>query len=357
MAIVLFILILAVLIIAHEFGHYLMARAWKTRVDEFGIGLPPKAKTIGKKWGTEFTLNWLPFGGFVKIFGENGEETDSAPPKDSFVAKPKIAQALILFAGPLANALIAWLLFSVMFMAGTTTVYEPSLDAYFTETDLAIVEVLDDSPAEEAGFQSGDIVYSVFSGGEELTDFQPEAFSEFISSAGQNSILVTVERDSEFVPLEVTASEGAVGVAVSSVGEMKLPFFRALWQGLRYTGIIIEQMVTVLISLIGGAFNGTADFSSVVGPVGVVDLFSSTAKQSAQAVLSFIALISANLAIINLIPFPALDGGRILFVIIEAVTRKRIPEKVAGIVNTVGFGILILLTLVVTYNDILRLFV
>jgi regulator of sigma E protease len=362
MTIIIFIIILAVLIIAHEFGHYLIARLFKIRVDEFGIGLPPKAKTIGKRWGTKFTLNWLPFGGFVKIFGEDYEEVKNDEDyKKSFVSKAKWKQAFVLLAGPFANVLVAVILFAATFMIGIPSTVHDDMSRFYSDINLTIVEVGEDSSADLSGILAGDVVESLAVGGNNLEDLSPIGFSNFIKENQDETFLLTVKRGEEFLPvtLESQFNEETgtplVGVALDYVGELKLPFFRGVYEGFTYTLYVGQQMVSMLADLLGGIFSGGADLSGVVGPIGIVELVGQSSEKGIAFILSFAALISVNLAIINLIPFPALDGGRLLFVVIESITRKRIKAKISGVVNMVGFSILILLMLIVTYKDIVRL--
>lgn len=389
MTLIIFIIILGVLIFVHELGHFLAAKAAHVKTEEFGFGYPPRALTLGKKWGTLFTLNWIPFGGFVKIAGENYEEDSAEPVSNSlrsndashtslqessparqklFTQASKKWQAAILAAGVTFNIIFAWLLFSLGFMIGLPTPVENDYGAAVRDPQLTIVSVLPDSPAQEAGLKSGDKIISL-SNGAALTEPSLENVSDFInSSPGQ--IQMEILRGKENLTFEVTpqtntadnASDSPgparkmVGIEMDMVGTLSLPLHQALYEGAKVTWRLMDLTVRGISDLIGRAFVGQADISQVSGPVGIVGLVGDASRLGFAYLLTFSALISINLAIINLVPFPALDGGRIIFVIIEAITRRRINTKVANILNTAGFALLILLMLFITYRDIVKLF-
>ena len=265
MSIIIFLIILSLLVIVHELGHFLVARRFGIKVEEFGIGLPPKALKIFTWKGTPFTLNWLPFGGFVKIFGENADTQVSD--SESFQSKNRWIQASVLVAGVFGNFIFAWFLFAIGLMIGM--------------------------PGEILGL-SGEGIVQLF-------------------------------------PHE------------------------AIWQGLKVTAELTLLTGQALIQFIVEAVSGSADFSSVSGPVGIVGLIGEASALGFVYLMVFTAIISINLAIINLLPFPALDGGRLLFVGIEAIIRRPVPPRLFQIVNAIGFIILLGLMALVTGNDILKL--
>lgn len=367
MSIIIFIVILAVLILVHEFGHFIVAKLFGIRVDEFGVGYPPRAITLFKVRDTAFTLNWLPFGGFVKIFGENGEETSpdgSALPeteiKKSFTRKPRYAQALVLVAGVGFNLIFAWLLISLGFMVGLPT-STSSAPAGHTVVDphLVISMVNPDSPADNAGFKSGDVITKVDGLAAELS---PESVSDFIANHGNKEIKISYARGTEEGTISVVPVDGviegrkAIGISMDTIGRLSLSFFPALWEGARTTGSLAVMTATGLATFVYSAVRGAADLSQVTGPVGIVGLVGDASRLGIIYLISFTAFISINLAVINLIPFPALDGGRLLFVIIEAIKRSPISPKITNVVNFVGFALLILLMVFVTIHDVVRLF-
>ena len=359
MSVIIFIIILSALIIVHELGHFLVAKKFGIRVDEFGLGFPPRAKKLFTWKGTPFTLNWLPFGGFVKIFGESPEEPElSNAPQDSFQYKNRGIQAAVLVAGVVGNFLFAWLLISLGFISGLPTPANLALPTENART--VITTVLPSSPAAEAGLKSGDAVISLSRNGiySELT---PEALSLFISQSLE-PIVFEVDRGGQVstktvIPNnEILRDRPAIGISMDVIGIAKLSPHEALWQGLKAT----SQLTLVTAQAIGTFFfqaiSGRADLSSVTGPVGIVGMVGDVRELGFTYLLTFTALISINLAVINLLPFPALDGGRLLFVGIEAVTRRSIPPQIFNIINIAGFALLIILMLLITVQDVRNIF-
>ena len=367
MSIIIFLAVLFVLILVHEWGHFIVAKKTGMRVDEFGIGFPPKLHGI-KKGETEYTINALPIGGFVRIWGENGEEkTDTTEGEvsnvdysRSFSNRPKWAQALVLVAGVTMNILFAWLLFSVTYMIGIPTAVEESVAS--DSAELYISGVLPDSPA--AVLPIGSIITAIESEAGIFSSPTPSEFSTVVTEAAPAPVEVSYRHDGVDAKVSLSAEQGliaddperyVVGASLSLLEIEKRPFFTAIVDGFTATWSGLVAITAGLWSLISQSFAGEADFSQVAGPVGIVGMVGDAASFGITALLTFTAIISLNLAVINLLPFPALDGGRLVFVAIEAVTRRRIPPEWAGRVNLVGFAILMLLMIVVTYNDIVRL--
>lgn len=376
------------LVLVHEFGHFFSAKRFGIRVDEFGFGFPPKLFGI-KKGETEYTINALPFGGFVKIFGEdprdvepkknNFEEADmlnveffenkEIPKVDDFsrslIAKPRWQQAIVMFAGILANFILAWFLFSIGFMSGLPTSVGASPKGSILENiHLTVVSTLPGSPAEISGLKSGDKIIEVKSADDFISEINPETFKSFIVSHPDKEIEIGYTRGQDknvYVAKVIpkTKEENGqpmIGISMDQIGVAKLPFFKAFWEGLKLDVYVTKATTIGLYNLVVDAVRGQASMAQVTGPVGMVGIVGDAYKFGFSYLLSFAALISINLAIINLIPFPALDGGRLLFLLIEKIKGSRINPKFAGIANTVGFFILIALMLLVTYHDIVKLF-
>lgn len=375
MSIVLFIIILLILILVHEFGHFIVAKKSGIRVDEFGVGYPPKV--FGKKIGeTNYTINLLPFGGFVKIFGENPDEESISGPerKRSFVNKPKWVQAIVLSAGVVFNVLFAWILFSVVFMIGMPSIVteDDLVKSYVQEVQLTITSVLPDSPASNAGLQIRDEIVriEVISGLPVLDQtnkiITPSDVSKFINESpkyGEN-IRVFYNRAGEqkevvlnpitgIIPDDI--SRPAIGISMSLVGSIKHGLFVSIWEGLKFTTTSLIAITVGIVSFLASALTLSANLSDVAGPVGIVSLVGDVSALGFIFLLNFTAFISINLAIINLLPFPALDGGRLLFLLIEVIKKSPIKPKVANAINAVGFALLIILMVVITFNDISRI--
>ncbi len=368
---IIFLIVLAVLIFVHELGHFLFAKMFGIRVDAFKIGFGPKIfawtpkDKHGKKGETEYGLNLIPFGGFVKIFGENpdAESTIGVDSKRSMIHKTKWQQVLVLAGGVLFNILFAWLLYIGLFSHGVTATTDgfSKYADYFSNQRIMVIDVLKDSPAEKAGLKSGDVITGIENpdvvAKQSITDIQ-----NAIAASKGNAIPVRYERDGKVLNTEIMPKQDivpekyAIGIAMSDVVDMKLPFFVAVWEGAHYTGVMLRDTVTGLYGFFAQIFHGKANFSDIAGPVGIAGIVGDAARLGVTYLLMITALISINLAVINFIPFPALDGGRIFFVIIETIIRRPIPSKFTNMVNMVGFSFLMLLMVIVTYKDIIKLF-
>ena len=365
MSIIIFIIILLVLVVVHEFGHYIKKKKNGIRVDEFGFGYPPRAMKLFRKWDTDFTLNWIPFGGFVKIYGEdpNEENTNGTDKDRALVNKPARVQAAVLVAGVVFNLILAWLLLSVGFMSGRpSSVSGTQLSEFVQDPKLTIVQVMKDSPAQEGGLQLGDVVVGAKTNSGTLDTFSQAGLISFVSTTKENEkITFTIERKGNSFEKEVTPREGvvegkrAIGVSSDVIGVLKLPVHKALVEGTKETWQMTKGTALSLGILVRDSFLGKADINNLSGPVGIVGIVGDAADFGFIYLMSFTALISINLAIINLIPFPALDGGRLLFLLIEKIKGSRINPKISNTLNTVGFFLLIALMLIVTYHDIVKL--
>ncbi len=362
MNILIFIIILLVLVLVHEFGHFFTAKRFGIRVDEFGFGFPPKLFGI-KKGETEYSINLLPIGGFVKIFGEDPNEENTVGPDAarSFVNKPKYKQAIVLFAGVFANFLLAWLLFSIGFISGLpTSVGSEPKDYKMENVHLVVLSVLPNSPALAAGLKTGDKIVYIKSGDAVTDQISPETVKSFVALGKQLDMAYLRGNDPTYNMIQVipkdTNGTYAIGISMDQIGTVKLPFFNAFWEGLKLDWSVTEGTVVGLYTLIVGGIMGKGSFANVTGPVGMVGIVGNAYQFGFVYLFSFAALISVNLAIINLIPFPALDGGRLFFLLIEKIKGSRMNPKFANTANMVGFAILIILMLLVTYHDVVKLF-
>lgn len=366
MSIILFIVILAVLILVHEFGHFIAARSVGARVDEFGIGFPPRIWAFRPKGSeTEYSINWIPFGGFVKILGENGEDDPPAGgPEEahrSLTSKNRFAQVWVLAAGVIFNVVFAWILISSAFMIGAPMSVTPEMQGIVDSPEIMILDTFADAPADVAGVMSGDVILALSADdGRTLEPTSVADVQAFIAdSAG---IPVTLSYSRADVPAEVVLTpaiddgRGVIGVSLDLVGTVQLGFLDALGQGARTSVYLTKAVATGLGGFVVDAVGGRADYSQISGPVGIVGLVGDAAGQGLIALLSFTAIISLNLAVINLVPFPALDGGRILFVAIEGITRRKLPAAFTQWANIIGFLALIVLMLVITVSDVIKLF-
>lgn len=369
MSFILFIIILAILIFVHELGHFLIAKLFGIRVDEFAIGFPPTL--LKKKVGeTTYKLNIIPFGGYVSIFGENPDEESLTGPdaaSRSMARKPRPVQAAVLAAGVIFNAVFAWILISLTLIIGISPVASFTKESdYEKEGRIVISSVMEGSPADRAGIKAGDIMYEARNDKQTLSESSLEvsAVQQLIASTKPGEeVTFGVYRNGDGRTLKakpetgVVSGKPAIGIAMESDALVKVPWYSAPIEGFKTTMSVIALTAHGLWNFAGQAFQGHADLDQVSGPVGIVGMVGDASSSGFSYVLFFTALISINLAIINILPFPALDGGRLLFILIESITRKTIPAKVANALNAIGFILLIALMVVITYSDIAKLFI
>lgn len=332
------IVFLSVLIIVHELGHFLLAKKFKIFVEEFGLGLPPKV--FGKKFGeTIYSLNLLPFGGFVKISGENREDIDPSLAQDRVFYNLKIWKRMLIIAGGVAmNFLLGWLLISIVFWAGVPK-------AVF------IADVAPESPASVSGIKINDEV---------LGFATTEEFINYINSNKGKEVSFKIERDGKEMEIKSTPrinppqGQGALGVALVEAGQERQGFFKGIWEGLKTSGQIFGMIFSGIFKLIKMAFLGQKPLEVLTGPIGIVKVTSQASHLGIVFLLQLLALISINLAAINIFPFPALDGGRLIFLIIEKIKGSPLPKRVEEYANAAGMGLLILLMILITIKDIGR---
>jgi len=324
--------LLSLLILAHELGHFLAAKFFGIRVDEFGIGFPPRL--ISKKIGeTRYSMNALPFGGFVKIFGENEEQLKGKSPERSFAIQPFWKKTVVILSGVFMNFLLGWIAFSIVFSVGT-------------QPGILVEAVAPGSPAEEAGFGAGEIISGFESG---------EQFKEYIDAHLGEAIVIN---NKEVTPrVDTPEGEGALGIAFVYNEGGKLGFWQSITEGFRVAlgtlGLIFAALGGFLWGVLTGNF---AVLGEVSGPVGVFVVVQEATQLGFVYLVQLLGLISLNLAVLNTIPFPALDGGRFLFISLQSLFGKKVfSKRLELIVNIAGFAFLIGLMILVTIKDIINL--
>ncbi len=353
--IILFIVILSLLVFVHEFGHFSIAKWAGMKVEEFGFGFPPRLFGI-KRGETVYSVNLIPLGGFVKIFGESGEERDDP---QSFAGKTKRKRFLVLVAGVVMNVLFAWLLLAGGFMYGLPAGLDEPLPGNPTVKDASVqvTYVLPDSSADRAGIALGDQVLAV--NGTSAMD-APRA-QELIGlvPAGQDLTLIVnregISRDVILAPEQIDDGRVVIGTQLTTVGLVSYGPLESIVQGGNATVNLTAATLDGFGALMGRLFKGEGVSADLAGPVGIAAMTGDIAELGIPYLIHFTALLSINLAILNILPFPALDGGRIFFLFIEAVRRKPVSEKIERATHGVGFLLLILLVILVTYRDIVGL--
>lgn len=362
LTIVVFILILGLLIFVHELGHFILAKRAGIRVEEFGFGFPPRIFGI-KKGETIYSLNLLPIGGFVKIHGEDGETSGSSKndEKRAFYNKPISTRAVILVAGVTMNLVLAAFLLSIGYWLGLPAMVDDETTD-LTGARVQITQVAFDSPAKQAGIEMGDIIKELTFAGQLLEVSRVEQVQEFVDSHKGEEITVTIQRGNEvlektLVPrISPPEDEGSLGIALARTAIVSYPWYRALIMGITSTVNLTWFIIVTLGSILWQLLLTGRLTVDIAGPVGIFNLTGQAAQLGFIYILQFTALLSINLAIINVLPFPALDGGRLLFLAIEKIKGSPVSQKIEKIAHTAGFVLLILLMIAVTWRDIVRIF-
>jgi len=349
-AIVAFLILLGILVLAHELGHFATARAFGIAVDEFGIGFPPRALTIAERNGVRYTINWLPLGGFVR-FGGTGD--NSSYGIGSLREAPIYQRIAVLIAGPLMNIIVAIAIFSGLTMAhGIDTV----------DTGLVVSQVYADTPAASAGLQANDVVLRIASGNEITIDTN---MGDIAKANVGKTIPVEVLRAGQPLTLQITPGPWTINGQTNPAGfgfsyshrshTTPVNLGQAISYGTVHTFTIAGMMLESLQSWIKGLL-GLAPKVDNAGMTGIVGMARGTGeiidRDGWQGYLNWMALISINLGIFNLLPIPALDGSHILFALIEFVRRRRIPVEREAMVHMTGFALLMALMVIVTISDI-----
>ncbi len=343
MTIIAFLLVFSLMVFVHELGHFTVAKLTGIRVEEFGIGYPPRLLTIARRGDTEYTINAIPFGGFVRMLGED----DPSHP-NSFAAKSKLARAGTLLAGSLMNIVLAFILFIGVGLIG----FDIPIGS------VAIIGVAPGSPAAEAGLQEGDTILII----DGLTVRNTYELSRYTKERLGEAVTLSVKRGEETLPVHLTprqeppANEGAMGVIIQTVdivGADKLRY--SLWEAIPMAGRMIVDVTAAIFSGVAGMIQGVIA-PNISGPIGIAAATGEIARSGLIALTQFTAFLSIQLAIFNLLPFPGLDGGRLAFIALEALRGgKRVTPEKEGFIHLVGLAILIGLMLIVSYQDIARL--
>ncbi len=357
-----FVILMTALVIIHELGHYLVARWRGVEVDEFGFGLPPKAVSLFTKWGTEFTLNWIPFGGFVRLRGEADQKASKEP--GSFAAASLWSRALILVAGVFMNLVLALIiLFFGFWLTGWTPSFI-SLDSMeqaadrgelILETGIVVSGVTEAGPAKQANFPVPSIITEI--DGVEIL----EAEDVVSAQLNKQEVTYTLEHgDNEVSDLTIALVDGKSGIVFQKT-PLELEMVNkgigaSAYYSLREVGLVTVLTMKGIGGLFGSLFTQGAVPQEITGIVGIAQLTHQSLQTGFSQYFRLMALLSLSLAILNILPFPALDGGRLIFVILEAVRGKPVDRNLEMMVNTIGFAFILLLIVVITIADVIRLF-
>ncbi len=375
LSVIIFIATLFVLVVIHELGHFLLAKKFHIKVEEFGFGMPPKI--WGKKFGeTLISVNLLPLGGFVRLLGEDETDKKVLENKRSFAAQPVWQRITVVVAGVVMNLLLAWILFYITlsaqgfkFQLAMMSDYKFAGATQTVEPFVVIRGVSPNSPAESAGIKSGDRVVAI--NGKTITS-DKELVTDTKQLAGQKMVLTLTDLQKQNRhTVEITprkdppAGQGPLGVALDSVDIATISYSTPLekvfagpihsWNLTAYSFKIFGQLIHEAIA----QKNIQPVSQNVAGPVGIASLANTVLTSTPHPLipyLDFMALISLNLAIMNLLPIPAIDGGRLFFLLIEAITRRKVHAGFERWVHTIGFALIIGLSILITWSDIRKFF-
>ncbi len=334
MTAIIFIIVLSIIVFVHELGHFVMAKRAGMKVDEFGFGFSPRLWSHKPKNSeTTYSINWIPFGGFVKIHGEDGDNRDD---QKSFGSKKFLPRAGVILAGVVMNVILAAVLFIIVNLIGS-------------KAQILITQVASDSPAQHAGLKVGDVII----GFENIEAVQ----AYIVEHKGREMILNLKRGEIKLTPrIDPPPGEGATGIALAKTEDMHYPWYEAIWRGIKEAGETFWLIVVGFAGLIKRLVLTGHPGVELAGPIGIAVVTGQAARLGVVYLMQFMAFISLNLAVINIVPFPALDGGRFLFLIIEKIKGSPLPKRLENGLNTVGFVLLITLMLFITAKDVLKFF-
>ena len=358
------LLVLAVLVLVHEFGHFIVAKCSGIDVEEFGLGLPPRA------WGmrigdTLYSLNWIPFGGFVRIAGDDEDSTPGSSVVRTgrdFKSKSFFTKTSVMAGGVIANTYLAFLLIALAFWIGIPVSLESYPNVSMRDTWVSIVGTAAASPATNAKLPTPSRLSAIGVDGKKFAVVKPEDVQSLIQSNVSGEVILYI-LDNNMVEKtyslksELRKDTGlpGIGVMLDKVGIPAYGPLGAIQESFTFSGKLILNTATELVLLIKRTFSGSGSLESISGPVGIAGILANATSEGLGPLLFIVALISMSLAVINFVPFPALDGGRFLFLVIEFVLRRPIKPALSRAVNLTGFALLLLLMVFVTYNDIVSL--
>jgi len=375
LTILIFIITLLILVVIHELGHFLVAKKFNIKVLEFGFGIPPRA--FGKKWGeTLISLNWLPFGGFVRLLGEDEVDKKVLENERSFAAQTVGKRIAVVVAGVAMNLLLAWILFyAVLGFQGFRAEFPLFIDHQFigvnqeNESIILIQAISKDSPADSAGLNIGDRIVAI---NDEFLKTNNDLISKIKELAGSEVKITLSDPEQEnfrtinLVPREnPPEGEGPLGVSLAEVKIANIEYqntFQKILSGPIHSVNIITYSGKILGKLISESIETKRIepvSQTVSGPVGITSLVNTILTQSKNPLLpyiDFIAILSLNLAVMNILPIPALDGGRFFFLLFEAITKRKVHAEIEKYIHTAGMVILLALMVLITFSDLQKIF-
>jgi regulator of sigma E protease len=342
--------VFSLLILAHECGHFFTARRLGCRVDEFGIGFPPRLFSW-RRGLTRYSINLVPVGGFVKLHGEDEPTNDG----EGFAQKPRWIRAAVISGGIIMNLLLAVGLFTAESWLGTYEILEQRIPPS-PRDEIVLVQVLPERPAAAAGLREGDVILAV--AGEKIHAI--ETFQHLLGKHAGKEVVLRVRRGEEQLNVTVVPrlappqGEGPLGILIARQRFKRYGFWAGIMRGWRKAGEVTLFMLAALGDVLRNIIFRGALVTEVTGPVGIAVLTQRAAQLGLSHLLSFTAIISVNLALINALPLPALDGGRLLFLLVETIRGRPVPHRLERFVHGLGFALLLSLIIFITIVDVRR---
>lgn len=349
--ILIFLVVLTVLVFVHELGHFVAAKRAGAQVLEFGFGFPPRL--IGVKRGnTVYSINWIPLGGFVRIKGESGDSSDP----DSFTAQSSWKRFLILISGVGMNIALAVFLLTILFAVGAPTSLDQNLPAgaHIQERKIQVLRVVPGSSAEKAGLQFGDSIISI----DGQIVMSVKQVQEYNANHAGIAETVVIQRGQEqravtVTPIAPENGKTAVwGIGLTETGLVRFPWYQAIFYGFRGTFVLVWQIIASLFALFADMIVHHKVAAEISGPVGIATMTGQVAQLGFLYLVQFSALLSINLAVINILPIPSLDGGRVLFLLVEKFRKRPIAPRTEALIHNIGFATLLGLIALVTVRDV-----
>ncbi|MFA5927540.1 MAG: site-2 protease family protein [Patescibacteria group bacterium] len=352
-----FLFVLGVLVLVHEFGHFIAAKKAGVKVEEFAFGFPPRLFSA-KRGETRYSINAIPFGGYVKMLGEL--EHSNHP--RAFENQSTLKRFVISIAGVVMNILLAWVILTVGFAVGMSPIVSNpnAIPGQKLSSEIIVADVQADSPASKAGLEQGDVLLGATVSGQNIPFDEAGDVGALTKSHRGEKVVFQYERLDKTAEREVQLSDSQdapLGVAVAERSIVRVPWYRAPYVALHETWKVVEATFSMLKNFVSDLFSTGKVADEVGGPVAVYVYSGLAARAGLMVFMQFIAMLSINLALINILPFPALDGGRLLFIALEGIRGKKVVrEELENIIHTIGFVLLIILLVAITYRDIIKLF-
>lgn len=356
---IVFLVVISLLVLVHEFGHFWAAKRAGMRVEEFGIGFPPRLA----KWrrgGTLYSIGSIPFGGFVRIYGEDGSHR--AEP-GSFGHGTFLQRLAVIIAGVVMNFLLAAFLLTLGNILGLRVgIFDDTTAARATDIRIQVLQVSPDSPAERGGVLALDQILGFREDGMLIPISSAESVQEYAWAHAGTPVTMVVRRGKHDVDLPLALrspsgpGEAPIGISLAPTGVIRFPWYESLWRGLVMAGNLFVATLGGFWFVLKGLVTGAGVGTEISGPVGIATLTGQAARIGFNYLVQFVALISVNLAVLNILPFPALDGGRAALLIVEKLRRKPLARRIEEGINAAGFAVLIALMVAVTVKDIVKYF-